>query len=315
MYKSIRKIVLEPGQIIPLNFDYVFTGIFNDIKNIDILESFLDCWFDKEDFYFKDKVKILKRSLGINNKKEKAKQIDLLVELDNQIINVEMNNGISKPGVIDRNVVYASKIHGSQLKYGENDYSKIGKTIQINLNSDYNQERLRERYYLKNEEGKILTEKLEIDMLDLKLGSKMCYDKSSRYYRLARWCKVFTATSKEEFENALGDDLMSKKSKEKLVEEVEKYCSDEEAIEIYTGYSKQEMEYNTLKKINEDLKKTNTDLKDQIKKSKKDLENQLKNSIQLQDTVVQLHKNGVPDEIIMKSLNIDEKQLNEYLEN
>lgn len=35
-----RTITLKPGEIIPINFDFVFTEIFNNPKNIDIIENF-----------------------------------------------------------------------------------------------------------------------------------------------------------------------------------------------------------------------------------------------------------------------------------
>jgi len=86
MKKDIRKTKLAPGEIIPLNVDFVFTGIFNDENNIDILESFLAAYFDKDIDYFKDKVKIKGRNQTINSKKNKNSQIDLLVEFEGEIL-------------------------------------------------------------------------------------------------------------------------------------------------------------------------------------------------------------------------------------
>ena len=44
MNLKIRK--LQPGEIIPLSFDFMFTTIFNKEENIDILESFLSCYLE-----------------------------------------------------------------------------------------------------------------------------------------------------------------------------------------------------------------------------------------------------------------------------
>lgn len=43
MIKLKRFEKLKEGEIIPLIFDYVFTAIFNNKENINILENFLAC--------------------------------------------------------------------------------------------------------------------------------------------------------------------------------------------------------------------------------------------------------------------------------
>ena len=299
-----RKEKLKEGEIIPICFNDLFCTIFNDEKNIDILEKFLECWFEKEDGYFKGNVKLVNRELITEHKKERDKQIDLLVKFEDQFINIELNSNINKAGIIDRNVVFACKVHSRALHYGDNNYSKIGKTIQINLDSNYSDGPLKERYFLKNEDNKILTDKLEIDFLDLTLGSRICYDKSSKYYHLARWCKLFTTNNKEELEKVLGEDLMSNNSKEKLVDKVDEYSSDYENIQIYTGYSKQEMEYNTIVALKDEAEK-------KLAEAEKNAE--AKAQEKLKESAINLHKNGVSDEIITKSLNMRKNQLESYL--
>ena len=41
-----RKQMLAPGEIIPLNFDFLFTSIFNNPDNMVIIENFLAIYFD-----------------------------------------------------------------------------------------------------------------------------------------------------------------------------------------------------------------------------------------------------------------------------
>ncbi|MBD9085428.1 hypothetical protein EGP64_02025 [bacterium] len=109
----------------------------------------------------------------------------------------------------------------------------IHKTLQINLNNySLGSDELKESYYLTTEKGKILTKKLQIDMVDMVKGREICYTDSEN--KLARWCKVFTSTSEEELKEALGDDLMEREPKEKLVDEVTKLSSDEDAVILYT---------------------------------------------------------------------------------
>ncbi len=48
-------------------------------------------------------------------------------------------------------------------------------------------------------------EKFRIDFLDMVIGKQIYYTNSEN--KLARWCKVFTSTTKEEFVSAIGDGL------------------------------------------------------------------------------------------------------------
>ena len=245
MKQDIRKTELKEGEIIPLNFDFVFEAIFTKKENIDILESFLACYFDMDINDIKGRLKILPRELELESKKAKNKQIDLLLELENETINIELNNKHSD-GKKERNIVYACNVHSRSLGYSDNNYSKIKKTIQINLNVDLKNQnnKLIDKYYLRNEEGKILSEKFEIDNLDMVIGRKICYNEYNN--KLARWCTVLTAKTEEEFRKYLGDDLMGKETKSKLMDETMKYSSDEDVVALYFEKSREELEYNTL---------------------------------------------------------------------
>ena len=165
---NIRTIKLKEDHIIPLKFDFEFSGIFNNIDNLIIVENFVALYLNEPISKIRGNVTIKSRYLPINNKDNKDKQVDLLVDLDGEKINIELNNRKS-PGIIDRNVVYACEVHGKQLKYKDNDYSNISRTIQINLNNFKcnNNGKLVDTYYLRNEDGKILTEKFRIDYVDL----------------------------------------------------------------------------------------------------------------------------------------------------
>ena len=237
-----RVAVLKPGEIIPLNFDFVFTEIFNNPKNIDIIENFLSVYLEVPLIEIKNHVKIQSRDLELTHKKEAQKHVDLLLDLKGGKINIELSNKKS-PGVMDRNVVYVCAIHSKQIRYGKKDYTMIHKTLQINLNNySLGSDELKESYYLTTEKGKIRTKKLQIDMVDMVKGREMCYTDSEN--KLARWCKVFTSTSEEDLKEALGDDLMEREPKEKS-KEVTKLSSDEDAVILYTKLTRQELEQNT----------------------------------------------------------------------
>ena len=120
MSESVRMKKLEKGAIVPITFDYVFCNIFNNPDNIIILENFLACYLE---------VPLNKirghgdRELMIEHKKEANKQIDLLVDIEGEKINIEFQKEISD-GIINRNVVFACKVHAGQLKLQKREEKK-----------------------------------------------------------------------------------------------------------------------------------------------------------------------------------------------
>ena len=76
------------------------------------------------------------------------------------------------------------------------------------------------------------------------LVRKICYTDYSN--KLARWCMVLTSRTEEEFRKYLGDDLMEKETKSKLVDETLKQTHDNDVVALYFEKSKEELEKNTL---------------------------------------------------------------------
>ncbi len=242
---SVNYKKLAPGEIIPLNLDFMFTSIFNKEENIDILENFLSCYLEIPLEEIKGNLKLIKRNLEIKEKLDSKKEIDLLLNYKGKKINIELSNKYSSKALIDRNIVYACNIHSRQLKSGDKNYSDIKETIQINLNNfSCNERDIKEEYYLTTYYGKIISKKFRIDFVDIEMGCKMWYPNINN--KLSRWCKVITARNEEELREVLGEDLMEDTSKTKLVGEINKLSSDNEYVELYTELSREELEKNTL---------------------------------------------------------------------
>ena len=238
-----RTQVLKKGEIIPLTYDFVFNEIFANEKNINILENFISNILNLNIEEVRGSLHIKPRDLELNNKSERNKQIDLLLEYHGDLINIELNNN-SGEGIKERNLVYACSIHASQLEYGDNSYKKINKTIQINLNTKPNSTGLLiDKYNLKNEYNKTYSDKLVIYMIDISLGVDMCYNGTSD--KLAKWCYVLTSQTEDELGKYLGD-IMNEKEQNQLVDEMNKLSSNEKVIALYSAYSREELERNTL---------------------------------------------------------------------
>ena len=62
----------------------------------------------------KGNVTLLSRPIPMEHKKEANAQVDVLIDFDGDKYNVEMNNKRGR-GILKRNIVYASKIHGERI--------------------------------------------------------------------------------------------------------------------------------------------------------------------------------------------------------
>ena len=243
--KNIRKEPIKDGKIIPLKFDYVFVSIFNNPKNIEILENFLSCYLAIPLNDIKGNLRLIPRDLELEGKRNKNKQVDLILDLNEDKINIELNNSFTD-GIVERNIVYACNIHGRQLKYGDNTYSNISRLIQINFNVSKRckTDNLVEEYKIMSRDGIILSDKIRVDIINVHKSKKKCY--TLREEKLARWCKLLLAETKIDFEKTLGDDLMEEKARDTLVSEVDKYSKDEDVAALYSAYTKEELERNTV---------------------------------------------------------------------
>lgn len=244
--KQKRKQMLKPGEIIPIIYDYVFTSIFNNPKNIDILEVFIADILNIPLEKIKGKVELQPRELEIQNKNNKNAQIDLLVNIKGAKINIELQKQKSK-GIEKRNFVYHSLIHGNQMEYGNQDYSSINYSIQIRLNNyRSNDEEIVEESCMRTENGRIVEEFFRIYEVDMVLGEKLWY--TNRDEKVARWCRLVRVATMKELKEVIGDGFMGKEVDDKLIEEVNRYSTDNRVIALYTKLSREELEKNTLLK-------------------------------------------------------------------
>ena len=240
--KIIEK-TLNKGEIIPLTFDPIFTNIFNNEENICILEDFISIYFDIPINEVIGNLRILSRKLNKNNKLEASKEVDLLLSLNGIKINIELSNRCTI-GVRERNLVYICGQHSKQLKVGDKNYQNIKDSIQICINNfNCNERDAIESYYLMNKRGKIYSKKLRIDLIDLEKIKNICYPISNKRFSLF---KIFTTNKKVELVKYLEGGIMRDESKEKLIENVERYSSDEDVFTLYTELSKSELEKNTM---------------------------------------------------------------------
>ena len=226
--------MLKEKQIIPLTYDFMFKALFGNEKNIKILTQFLSDYFNIDYKYLEGKIKILNSELIKNNKKDKKKSVDVIIELnEKEIINLEMNANRNYPGLIERNTAYICKIFSEQF-ITDDEYNKNKKCIQINFNNFSVTKNKRKKVIYKLYDSKdknLLTENLEIHHIDIDYINKMCYNETIKE-KLNIWVKILKATNLEEIEKR--SYYMGEIGKN-LVNEVERLSNDEHIIGLYDG--------------------------------------------------------------------------------
>ena len=149
--------------------DVVFQALFGEVGSERITKNFLETILNKKiEKIDLSKNPILRREF----KDDKLGVLDILAELDEkEKCNIEMQLVNSK-SIIERILYYWSRLYSRQIKIGQ-DYNLLEKTIII-LITDFKIEGLEELGYhstwkiIETEERKrILTEKLEIDIIEL----------------------------------------------------------------------------------------------------------------------------------------------------
>ena len=149
--------------------DIVFQALFGEVGSERITKSFLETILNKKiEKIDLSKNPILRREF----KDDKLGVLDILAELDGkEKCNIEMQVVNSK-SVIERILYYWSRLYSRQIKIGQ-DYNLLERTIII-LITDFKIEGLEEleyhtRWKIIETKGRkrILTEKLEIDIIEL----------------------------------------------------------------------------------------------------------------------------------------------------
>ncbi|MDR2596993.1 MAG: Rpn family recombination-promoting nuclease/putative transposase [Treponema sp.] len=185
---------MKEKMISPL-YDYAFSEIFGNQKNIDITRNFLKTLIDiPEDEY--DKLTVVSPKLRRVFKTEKSGVVDLkLSTKSGKIIHIELQVE-KRTNTRNRMLFYASRLIGDQLKLGE-DYNKLRQVISIVI-CDHNlleeEDSYINIYELRNEENRSFTKLLRVIILELPKLPEIV-DRT-----VWPWLKFFKCTEKEEFE-------------------------------------------------------------------------------------------------------------------
>jgi predicted transposase/invertase (TIGR01784 family) len=176
-------------------YDYVFSEIFGNQKNIDITTSFLKTLLDIPENEY-DRLTVVSPILRKLFRTEKSGVVDMkLSTKSGKIIHIELQVE-KRSNMRNRIVYYSSRLIGDQLRWGE-DYSELHQVISIvicNHNLLEEEDSYINIYELSNEENRSFTNLMRVIILELpKLPETI--DRA-----VWPWLKFLKCTKKEEYE-------------------------------------------------------------------------------------------------------------------
>lgn len=197
----------EKGEMLPLVSDTMFHTMFYNESRKQYVAYFIALALNKNYEEILKTIELSKNELDKDNYHTSNKSVDFVCTIDGEIFNIEMNNNPKKQP-LERNIDYMQKLYSANMKTGSKyNYNKV---IQININNfnfNGNTKEI-EHFYFKNEEGKVLTDKLHIIYIYLPLIRKKLYNKE----KLSKLEKLLLVANEKESEKikefCKGDKIM-----------------------------------------------------------------------------------------------------------
>ena len=302
---------LEQGKIIPIKYDRMFSEIFNNENNINILEEFIADYFNYNLEEVRGNVEIDSRTLKKREFDDNKREVDLLFKYKGELRNIEISTGWDE-GIINRNVIYLTDIHSSQVY---ENYKDIKQTIQINLLA-FTPSKLREikteLYLCDPKTGYIVTSKLRMDIINMEKGKSMCYNGEEERDKLIRWCKIFTSENKEEFEKTVNETL-TYNSRKRLLSEVIRLSGEKEMIEGYKEKTKQEMEHESIMQSLKEEKEKLDNEKEKLDDEKEKLDNEKEKLVKEKERLNQ-EFNNFNNKIKIEKIEIAKNMINKNMD-
>ena len=297
---------------VSLKNDYIFKKIFAKEENNSKLKDFLEAILNIEI----KKVVVKNPEIPKNMLDEKLVILDIRAEInEDTIIDIEMQVA-NQYNISERSTIYTAKMISSDVKVGE-EYKDMKKAISINiLNFNYFKtntyhniahmkfEKIKKEEYVDmgyEEEQETVTEKVEMHFIEL---PKFAQKNSGTKSKLEQWLWVMVGR----------EDKMEKASKEnkeveKTIDELNTMNLSEEERILYEEREKAIINYNLgmaaaeRHGMEQGLKKG---LKEAEKKRK---EGEEQKKIEIIENMLKLK---IDDEIIKKSVNITDEELEKY---
>lgn len=229
-------------KIIPMTYDLIFKKMWGDPNGIDRLSILLSKILNIPYNVLKNNVELIDTEKRINKKDDKFQKNDILVHINlsiNEKVNIEMNVTWSK-WLIDRNITYIANLFSNQLKKNEK-YINLEPIIQINFNTfsvDSKQQNIIDKYYIQNNRGNKLTEKLQIYHINIENCKSIWYNQDMRKYSseeqdIIRFCALMTLDDFDKIKKCLEEIKMSEDVKKNIEQTVENISYDDDLMSYF----------------------------------------------------------------------------------
>lgn len=227
-------------ELIKLKRNFMFNDIFNQSKNVSKLETFISIYFDIPYDKVHNNLKLVPRDLPKDKRNEAWKEVDLLLTLENELlrINIEINDSINQK-IVNRNIIYISKITSMNYEIGDKKYERLWTSRQINFNIKGNNSNklINEFIFKEKETNEILSDIVEIDVINMEMINKLCYNDLNEKERLVyNFCKMLEAGDEESFKE-VSKYIMNKDDSKDLLNQVKEKSSSMEYVYMESAYS------------------------------------------------------------------------------
>ncbi len=225
--------------MIPLVSDVMFHTMFNNENRKQYVCYFLSLVLGKNRKEIETGIEFVKNKIDQESVHEKRKTVDLVCRFQEEIWNIEMNNATTITQ-LERNISYLMDLYKNQMKRGNKyQYQKI---VQMNINnfSFVGHKETMQKYYLRNDEGLILTDKVQIIYFYLP-------NIKEKYYNKEKLLLIFNEIYSKEIKEWMEENEIMKAYRKEAKE-----ASQEEVIGLYDKELVDEMiRYNELKEAKE----------------------------------------------------------------
>lgn len=285
----------QKSNFMMLTYDFMFKAVFANEKNIKVLTKLISDYFNIDIDKIQGKVRIMNSELIKNNKYDKKKCVDIIVELnEKEILNIEMNTNKydSELATIERNTAYICKIFSEQYRSGDK-YNKTKRCVQINFNNFgiSGEKEGKSIFMLRDEEGENeLTKNLEIHYINMEYINEMCYNEFTES-SLVKWVRLLKSKSMEELK--MRSEFMDNEMKEDFISEVERLSNDKHIIGLYDAELEDEIMKNTIRECS---------LEEGIEQNKKEV-------------IINMLKDNMDINLISKYTNTDVDKIQEIKQN
>lgn len=167
---------LKEGEKISILSDTMLKAMFQNSNRLKYSAKFLSYFLDLSYEEILNSIHLSKNDLDKNKERDKGLRCDYVGVIGDTSLNIEVNNN-SSIETLERNMEYAHRLYSRKVKRGSNyTYTQV---IQFNLNNFafHGDDKIVDTYYIKNEEGRKLNNRIIFIQIYVPNLMKKCYTK------------------------------------------------------------------------------------------------------------------------------------------